>query len=268
MNASKSLSTQKPAKIPYDSLTLRAVVLELRPHLPGGQIQDVRQPTPTEVRLGIRSQGRNYLLALSDDVQFARVHLTATRLPNTPTPPTFCMLLRKYLEGGIIRDVRQRGFDRIFEMEVETYSDEEKTTVTLIAELMGKHSNLILVNASGTILDAAKRITRRVNRLREILPGQSYLSPPEQTGKIDPFAPDAVAAVLKDSFVENAPPRPPNAEGSQDQREADSPQSWGGRGGEDIGREARTSLANRLMDLYAGMSPFLAQELAARALAV
>jgi predicted ribosome quality control (RQC) complex YloA/Tae2 family protein len=233
------MSSQTPtllprsAKTPYDSLTLRAVVLELRPLLLGGVVQDVRQPTPTELLLGIRSQGRNFLLSLSDDARFARIHLTMTRSPNAPTPPTFCMTLRKHLEGGVIRDLRQRGFDRIFEMEVESYNEGTPTTVTLIAELMGKHSNLILVTAAGTILDSAKRITRRVNRLRETLPGLPYQPPPEQTGKSDPFASSSPLSL---------------------------PTSSQGKGEE-------TSLPASLLDLYAGMSPFLAQELAARAAA-
>ncbi|HZP82599.1 MAG TPA: NFACT RNA binding domain-containing protein [Chthonomonadaceae bacterium] len=235
MISDPTTTSAKAIKIPFDSLTLRAVVSALRRQLVGGQIQDVRQPAPTELRLGIRSQSRNFLLALSDDARFARVHLTATRLPNAPTPPTFCMTLRKHIEGGVIKTIRQRAFDRIFEMEVETRQDDARVTVTLIAELMGKHSNLVLVNAAGTILDSAKRITHRVNRLRETLPGLPYLPPPEQTEKADPFAPNAVALTPLSS--ETAPEIVPDA------------------------------LAALLTETYAGMSPFLASELAARAMA-
>jgi predicted ribosome quality control (RQC) complex YloA/Tae2 family protein len=226
-----SQTTLKPVKIPFDSLTLRAVVMELRALLTGGQVQDVRQPAPTELLLGIRAQGRNYLLALSDDAQFARVHLTTTRRANAPTPPTFCMALRKHIENGVLRAIRQRGFDRIFEMEIErTTETGERTACTLIAELMGKHSNLILVNESGVIVDAAKRVTRRVNRVRETLPGLPYRSPPEQEGRIDPFAPGAADRLA----AELAPDRTPDA------------------------------LAERLLAHYAGMSPFLAREIALR----
>src|SRR5579883_1197076 len=113
-----SESLSKSARAHYDSLTLRAVVSELRARLVGGQVQDIRQPDATEIRMGLRSRGQNYWLLLSADAQTARAHLTRTRPPNAPTPPTFCMALRKYLEGGSVRAIRQRGFDRILELEV------------------------------------------------------------------------------------------------------------------------------------------------------
>src|SRR5450432_87234 len=119
---------------PFDSLTLRAVVWELRARLLGGQLQDIRQPSPSELRLGIRSQGRNYNLALSCDARFARAHLTDQRQPNAPVPPSFCMALRKHCEGAVVRDVRQRGFDRVLEIEIGARSGEpDSSTITLIA---------------------------------------------------------------------------------------------------------------------------------------
>ena len=236
MATSTSVENEKTPNIPFDSLTLRAVVAELRPRLIGGQVQDIRQPQPDEIHLGLRSQGKNYLLLLSADSRAARVHLTGKRRPNAPTPPTFCMTLRKHLENGIVRDVRQRGFDRILELDVETRDESgEPVGFTLIAELMGKHSNLILVNAKGFIQDAAKRITHKVNRLREVLPGRAYLSPPEQTDRLDPFAPHAVEVASREA--------------------ADSTT---------MNTSALTEL---LMRAYAGMSPFLGRELAMRALA-
>jgi predicted ribosome quality control (RQC) complex YloA/Tae2 family protein len=230
-----AIDVSRSLKVPFDSLTLRAVVSELRRHLIGGQIQDIRQPEPTEVQLGIRSQGRNFLLTLSDDARFARVHLTTRRRANAPTPPNFCMILRKYLEDGVIRALRQRDFDRIFEMDVETRGEDgQPQTTTLIAELMGKHSNLILVHSKGTILDAAKRITHRVNRIRETLPGLPYQLPPAATDQIDPFASNAV-----DTLLEEFDPH---------------------------SREDAEALARQLQKRVAGISPFLARELALRIL--
>lgn len=220
-------------KIPFDSLTLRAVAAELREDLLGGQIQDIRQPLPSELRLGIRSKGKNWLLALSDDARFARVHLTLHKQPNAPTPPSFCMALRKHCEGAILRDIRQRGFDRVLELEIESKTEEGgSATVTLIAELMGKHSNLILVNAAGVILDAAKRISRRVSRFREVLPGIPYQPPPEQSSRLDPFDPKTVPILLQKMQQRAAS----NVEGRAE---------W-------------------LMDQTAGLSPFLALEIAYR----
>ena len=183
-------------KVPYDSLTLRAVVLELRRLLIGGQVQDIRQPSPCELRIGIRSLGKNQILLLSCDARFARAHLTASREPNAPTPPAFCMALRKHCEGAVVRAVRQKEFDRILEIEIGPRGVElDSTTTTIVAELMGKHSNLILVNAEGIVLEAAKRISRKINRVREVLPGLPYEAPPSQIGRLNPFDLSTVAAV-------------------------------------------------------------------------
>ena len=223
-------------RVPFDSLTLYAVVAELRPLLIGGQIQDIRQPEPNELYLGIRNQGRNLILLLSADARFARVHLTSERKPNSVTPSSFCMALRRHIENGRITDVRQREFDRIFEMEIQSLAEDgTPSTVVLMAELMGKHSNLILVNARGAVVEAAKRISHRINRFRETLPGQPYHSPPVQTGRLSLLAPPMAAAAL----LSTLPVEETNLE----------------------------SLAERLTKEVAGMSPFLAQEIAYRTFA-
>ena len=112
-----ALPTSKPMRIPFDSMTLRAVFAEMRLRLIGAKIQDIRQPVPTELILGIRSHGQNYLLLLSCDAQFARLHLTSRKPKNAGTPPSFCMAVRKHLEGGILRDIHQHGFDRVAELD-------------------------------------------------------------------------------------------------------------------------------------------------------
>ena len=228
------LSTQQNAlKIPFDSLTVCALVSELRAHLVGGQIQDIRQPSPLELQWGIRSAGQNYLLLFSADARFARLHLASMRRPNAATPPAFCMLLRKRLENSFIRDIRQRGFDRIVDFEIEARNEAGETVhYTFIGEFMGRHSNLILVDGRKVIVDSIKRIPHRINRLRETLPALPYLPPPDQSDKQDPFAPNAVGVV---------------AESLADVQE-------------------REDIAAPLLAEYAGMSPFLANELAQRAL--
>lgn len=173
---------EQSVKIPFDSLTLRAVVAELDDIITGGYVQDIRQPSAADLWLDIRNKGQNVWLSLSCDTRFARLHLTEKKPRNPPTPPNFCMVLRKYIEDGRIIAIRQRGFDRIFEMEIERRDDlGEPTTYTFIAELMGKHSNLVLINANDMVLDAAKRITHRVNRVRETLPNHHYSPPNRQT---------------------------------------------------------------------------------------
>lgn len=226
--------TSRALKIPFDSLTLCAVLSELAPQIVGAQIQEVRQPSPTDIQFSARHHGQTYWIILSIDVKFARLHRVASRSPNSPSPPNFCMVLRKYLENAIIQEVVQRDFDRIAEFRVLTRDSEgEPISVTLIGEFMGKHSNVILVRENGAIIDCAKRITHRVNRFRETLPGVLYVPPPPQADRESPFNFEALSAIAE-AFSGAAP--------------------------------AENALSDRLSQTYSGLSPFLAREIAARAL--
>ena len=227
-NASKSNT-----RVPYDSLTLRAVVEELHQLLAGGQVQEIRQPSPSEVQISVRSQGKTYWLLASVEARYARLHILSQRSPNAPTPPNFCMVLRRYLENDTIQYIQQVGFDRVVEIEVLTRDKEgEPTTVTLVGEFMGKHSNLILVRENGKIIDAMKRISHRINRYREILPGVEYLPPPKQMNPFNPLRPQDRDAFLSEfSALETAAPE---------------------------------QIAESLQKRFMGLSPFLAQEIALR----
>ena len=214
-------------KIPFDSLTLMAVAHEIGRSIVGGHIQRVTQPQSMELALGIRTQGANHALLFSAETAFARAHLTAIKRANPPEPPAFCMMCRKHLEGGVVTSVDQREFDRILDVRVETAG----RPVTLVAELMGKHSNLILVSESGMVLDAMKRISRKQNRFRETLPGMPYIPPPPPAGKSSPF--EAVEEDLAEL--------------------------------ESLGLGDAEALAARIAGRFTGISPFLAVELALRA---
>ena len=169
----------------FDSLILAAVTDELTRTVAGGKVERVAQPSPLEIVIGLYARGAKHSLLLSADPQEARVHLTTLRRDNPAHPPPFCMLLRKHLEGAWLEGVTQpRGFgERILHLEFHAH---DGARYTLIAETMGKHSNIILVNAPGTILGAAKYITKEVNRVREIRPGLAYVPPPRQRGKARP----------------------------------------------------------------------------------
>jgi predicted ribosome quality control (RQC) complex YloA/Tae2 family protein len=151
---------------PFDSLNLYAVLHECQV-LVGGRLQAIRQPEPLTVVLHIYAQRQEYRLLLSADPQFARLHLMTKRLPNAPTPPPFCQSLRKHLDGARLRRIAQIGFDRIVQLEFET----AEGLYRLIAELMGKHSNLLLVNPVGLIQSAAKWVSPRQSQLRPIRAG-------------------------------------------------------------------------------------------------
>ncbi|HVT14202.1 MAG TPA: NFACT family protein [Fimbriimonadaceae bacterium] len=162
-------------RIPYDSLTLSAVAWELQAFV-GGKVQRISQPDEFTVGIGLygKEAGAGMLL-VSCHSQYARAYLTTKRLPNQPQPPTFCATLRSRLEGGFLASVTQVDFDRILELEIEHPSGRYR----LIAELMGKHSNIILVDEEKKTVSAAKWVGRTKSS-RPIQPGGKYHKPPFQ----------------------------------------------------------------------------------------
>ena len=163
-----------------DGVSIAAVALELQ-GLANSRITKIYQPERREIIVHCRQPGASLPLVLSSDVQNARAHL-ATILPeNPPSPPAFCMLLRKYLEGGRIVAIAQPSLERILEFSIENLGERgELTNYRLIVEMMGRHSNIILVNEFNIVLDAITRVDSRINRHREILPGVPYVLPPKQ----------------------------------------------------------------------------------------
>jgi len=162
----------------YDAITTAAAVAEVRERLDRGRVDKVIQPSDLAVALFVRAGGANHTLLLSAHPQHARATLTAARLAKAYDEPSpFVMLLRKYLEGASLTEVRQVGHDRILRL---TFRAGPSST-TLVAEVMGKHSNIILVDEQDVILGAVKRITPAQSRYRVVLPHQPYLLPPAQT---------------------------------------------------------------------------------------
>jgi len=159
----------------YDGLILAAVIAELDESILRGRIQRIRQHNATDITLEIRAPGHTYPLFLSADARFPRAHLTTSAIPVPQQAPGFCMLLRKHIEGAIITGIEQAGFDRIMVM---TLDCGERGAHLLIAEIMGKHSNIVLTDATGRILGAAKHVGASVSRARQILPGRQYVPPP------------------------------------------------------------------------------------------
>ena len=159
----------------YDGIILAAVISELGRVLAGARVQKIRQHSDTDVTIELRGMGHTYLLFLSANARFSRLHLTAGAPPVPEHAPQFCMVLRKHLEGAFLARVEQVGLDRIANLVFRHRGAEE---VALIVEIMGKHSNLILIDSTGKILGAAKHIGISVSRTRQILPGREYMAPP------------------------------------------------------------------------------------------
>ncbi len=171
----------------FDGVMLAAIAAELDDKLIGGRIDRINQHRADELNLQIRSLGHNYRLQISAHATQARIHLTATKKENPMQPPLFCMVLRKHLEGGRLAAFYQPGLERLLEIKIEG-TDElgRPATRRLIVEIMGKHSNIILVDdANGAIIDGIKRYSHNLSRHREVLPGRTYIYPPRQT-KLDP----------------------------------------------------------------------------------
>ncbi|AFM01643.1 putative RNA-binding protein, snRNP like protein [Desulfitobacterium dehalogenans ATCC 51507] len=171
-----------------DGITLHHLVHELAPKLEGARIDKITQPEKEEIHLQLRSQGQSYRLLLNISATGARLHLSQKNKKNPPSPPMFCMILRKHIEGGKILALEQLGLERIVLLTVQNYNEYgDLATFYLYLEIMGKHSNLILVDPqSGAILDGLKRYSHALSRHREVLPGRLYIAPPSQ-GKADPL---------------------------------------------------------------------------------
>ncbi len=180
-----------------DGLTLAAVTHELK-SIAGARVEKIYQPERDELIIGLRSSGESRRLLISASAENYRLHLTSAVRTNPTEPPVFCMLLRKRLIGGRILKTEQQGLDRVVHISVEAYDDfGELGVYTLIAELTGRHSNIVLVDKNGIILDSIKHIGPGVSSVRTVLPGMQYKAVPPQR-KIDPRRASAAdfAAVL------------------------------------------------------------------------
>ena len=160
----------------FDGIVTKSIIRELTP-LIGGKIDKIHEPDRNTIILGIYSQGKNYSLNICIDARNCRVNLTTHTRSNPLVAPNFCMLLRKHLLGGRISNISMLGLDRIINIEVETINEFNEIEIkTLIVELMGKHSNIILTNSQNTIIDSMRHITS-TNSYREILPSRNYTLP-------------------------------------------------------------------------------------------
>ncbi len=166
----------------FDGIVTMAVASELQSIITTGKIDKVYQPETDELVFNIHTKSGNVKLFASANSASSRVHLIEDTLPNPPAPLSFCMLLRKHIQGARITDVSQKGSERILEISLETLNELGFTvSKKLIFEIMGKHSNIVLTDiATGKIIDCIKHISIDVNRIRQLLPGVIYQYPPAQ----------------------------------------------------------------------------------------
>ena len=172
----------------FDGFFLHHMVEELRSELVNGRIQKINQPFEQELVLQIRSNRQSHRLLLSAHPVFGRIQLTRTTFENPAQPSTFIMVLRKYLQGAMIESIEQVENDRIVEITVSNKNEiGDHIQATLIIEIMGKHSNILLVDKrSHKILEVIKHVGFSQNSYRTLLPGSSYIAPPS-TESLNPF---------------------------------------------------------------------------------
>lgn len=212
----------------FDGIVVHAIAKELNELLRDGKIDKIHQPEKDTVTIMIRTRGGTYRLLLCANPSCARVHLASGSMENPMQPPMFCMLMRKHLTGGRITLIEQPEFERIIRIHIESYDElGELSEKVLICELMGKYSNIILINKDDKIIDSVYHIDLSVSSVRQILPGLIYTAPPSQ-GKANP------AVIGKDDIkrtlnISNVP------------------------------------LFKQLMDAYCGISPLMARESVYRA---
>ncbi|WP_088723854.1 Rqc2 family fibronectin-binding protein [Streptococcus mutans] len=165
----------------FDGFFLHHLTKELQEQILWGRIQKVNQPFEQELVLTIRNNRQNYKLLLSAHPVFGRVQLTKTDFQNPQSPNTFTMIMRKYLQRALIENIEQIENDRILEMSISNKNEiGDQIKVTMIIEIMGKHSNIILLDKNeGKIIESIKHIGFTQNSYRTILPGSRYLAPPK-----------------------------------------------------------------------------------------
>lgn len=172
----------------FDGFFLHHMIEELRRELVNGRIQKINQPFEQELVLQIRSNRQTHRLLLSAHPVFGRIQLTQTTFENPAQPSTFIMVLRKYLQGAVIESIEQIENDRIVEITVSNKNEiGDHIQATLIIEIMGKHSNILLVDKSShKILEVIKHLGFSQNSYRTLLPGSTYIAPPS-TDSLNPF---------------------------------------------------------------------------------
>ena len=167
--------------MPLDTVFLSGLTGELKARITGAKIDKVQQPERDLLLLSLRTHDGNARLLVHGGVGSARVHLTQGRFENPASPPMFCMLLRKHLVGARIRSVEQPEGERILLLHLDARDEMGvETEKTLVVEMMGRQSNVILVDGEGIIVDCMRRVDPAMSEIRPLLPGMRYRLPPKQ----------------------------------------------------------------------------------------
>lgn len=184
----------------FDGFFTRSLVKELRENCLGGRITKIYQPFERELQIVIRHHRKNKRLSASIHPTHYHMTLTDEKTSNPTHAPMFCMLLRKHLENALILDIRQIDNDRIILFELSGLDElGDQTSYHLIFEMMGRHSNILLVNPEKeVIIDCIKHIPLALNSYRGLQPGARYIQPPRNSQRINPFEVNELDDVVRD----------------------------------------------------------------------
>ncbi len=164
-----------------DGMMLRFIGNELRESVTGGKVDKIYQPSREMLVFVIRGKNMNRRLLISAAANSARIHFTSKAVENPAEPPMFCMLLRKRLCGAKILEIEQLELERVLTIKFSAYNElGDNVLLTLAVEIMGRHSNVILIDERGIIVDSIKKIDSELSSKRLILPGLRYENPPPQ----------------------------------------------------------------------------------------
>ncbi len=161
-----------------DGLTLHYAVNEIANEIVGSKVDKVQQPLPSTLLISLRAPGKNTKLLICAGAFDSRMHLSTQKIENPKKPPMFCMFLRKHISSAKMEAVSQDGLERV--VNITLIAKDElglSKRMTLVCELMGKHSNVILVSEDGLIMDSLKHVTNSLSRVRQVIPSLPYELP-------------------------------------------------------------------------------------------
>jgi len=173
-----------------DGITLSMLKKEISEKLIGARVDKIHQPSKEELIMSFRWNGGNGKLLISASANGPRIHFTESSVDNPKNPPMFCMLMRKHLAGAKLVEIEQFGLERMLHLSFATYNEfGDPVIMKLAVEIMGRHSNIMLIGPDGKIIDAIKRVTADMSSVRQVMPGMSYVFPPAQN-KMNTLEPD------------------------------------------------------------------------------
>ncbi len=164
-----------------DGAMLHLIKKEIEEGILGAKVDKIFQPSKELLILAMRGKNMNRKLLLSAGANSARIHFTEYSVENPAQPPMLCMLLRKRLCGARLSAIEQPGLERVLLLKFDAHNElGDEITLTLAVEIMGRHSNIILIDERGLVIDSVKRIDSELSSMRMVLPGLLYELPPAQ----------------------------------------------------------------------------------------